>query len=74
MDEVYSYDRREEDMAVLVDDAGVSYPVPLTDLPADARPGHLLRKTTGGYMVDMTATVTRRQRVLELQRRLRKNQ
>ena len=72
MNEEYSFDRREGDLAILVDDQGVSHPVPLADLPADAREGQLLRKTDTGYMVDAISTDARRQRVLELQRRLRK--
>ena len=68
----YSFDRREGDLAVLVDSDGVSHLVPLTALPPEAREGQLLRKTATGYMVDADATDARRQRVLELQRRLRK--
>lgn len=69
---IYSFDRREGDLAVLVDSDGVSHPVPLTALPQEAREGQLLRKTATGYMVDADATDARRSRVLELQRRLRK--
>lgn len=72
MNKEYSFDRREGDVAVLVDNQGNSHPISLTSLPTDAREGCMLRKTETGYVVDVAATGARRQRVLELQRHLRK--
>ncbi len=71
MDDVWSYDRREGDLAVLVDEEGNSHPVPLTALPKEAKEGTMLRQMGDTYVVDEDATTERRQRVLDLQRRLR---
>jgi len=69
---LYSYDRREGDLAVLVDEDGNSRPVPLAALPADAREGDMFREEGEGFVPDRDAADARRRRVLELQQRLRR--
>ena len=67
---LWSYDRREGDVAVLIDEQGNSREVAVTALPSDAAEGMLLRQTDSGFAVDSSATDTRRQQVLSLQERL----
>ena len=69
-DKRYSYDRREGELAVLVDDEGNQVNVPLADLPQDSREGSVLRLTEGRYAVDEVETDRRRARILALQDRL----
>jgi len=69
---LWSYDRREGDLAVLVDENGNSRPVPLTALPEDAKEGMMLRQTGACYVADEAAAAARRERVLALQNRLRR--
>ena len=68
---LFSVDRIEGDLAVVMDDDGVGTPVPRADLPVDTREGTMLRLTEHGYVPDPEAEEARRHRVLELQRRLR---
>ncbi len=72
MDEVYSLDRLEGEMAVLVDDEGVSLSLPLTALPPEAQPGDILRREGEGFLLLPDETQARRQRALRLQARLRR--
>ena len=67
-----SFDRREGDLAVLVDEEGVSHPVPLTMLPENSREGMMFRRTGDTFTVDEDAAEARRRRVLALQNRLRR--
>ncbi len=71
-DKRYSFDRREGDLAVLVDDDGDSVCVPFAELPQDSREGIILRLSEGRYAVDQAETDHRRDRVLALQNRLRR--
>lgn len=71
MEKLYSYDRREGDVVVLVDEAGRSMTLSLSALPEGAQEGDLLRHTADGFRIDRGATQSRRQRVLALQQRLR---
>ena len=67
---LWSYDRREGDVAVLIDEQGNSREVAIMALPSDAAEGMLLRQTDGGFVADGDATDARRQQVLSLQERL----
>lgn len=69
---LFSIDRIEGTVAVLVDEEGNSHPVPLSDLPTDVRAGMMLRKECKGYVLATEEQELRRRQVLELQRRLRK--
>ncbi len=69
---MYSLDRFEGDVAVLEDEDGGTVTVPLTQLPADVKAGMMLRLTEGVYSVDAAATAARRERILRLQRNLRR--
>lgn len=71
-DKRYSYDRREGDLAVLVDDEGNQVNVPIADLPQDSREGSVLHLVEGRYAVDEVETDQRRTRALALQDRLRR--
>ena len=68
---LYSVDRFEGDVAVLVDEDGNSLDVPLTDLPEGVKSGDMLCRQTEGFRFDADATDARRARVLALQDRLR---
>lgn len=67
---LWSYDRREGELAVLIDEAGNSRVVPAETLPADAREGMLLRQEGETFLPDGAATDDRRRHVLSLQQRL----
>lgn len=69
---MYSVDRVEGNVAVLVDDDGQSHPMPLTDLPAGTCVGDVLRLQDGAYIRDLTETNTRRAYVQSLQDKLRR--
>lgn len=69
---LYSVDRFEGDLAVLVDDDGNSHTVERHLLPAMVEEGTLLRQEGEGYVADRTETATRRAHVLALQKRLRR--
>lgn len=69
---VYSLDRIEGEIAVLVaDDGELSY-VPVTCLPAAAGEGKMYRKEGETYVEDLAAAEARRERVRQLQNRLRR--
>jgi len=67
---LYSYDRREGDLAVLVDEAGDSRTVPVTLLPPEATEGAMLRLQDDVFCLDTDAAEERRRQVLALQQRL----
>ena len=67
-----SFDRREGDLAVLVDEEGIGYPVPITALPENSREGMMFRRMGDTFVADEDAATARRRRVLELQNRLRR--
>lgn len=67
-----SFDRREGDLAVLVDEEGIGYPVPITALPENSREGMMFRRMGDTFVADEDAAAARRRRVLELQNRLRR--
>ena len=69
---VYSYDRRENDVVILVDEAGESVAVSVSVLPADAQAGDRLVQTETGYAKDLQSTADVRRRIRELQSRLRR--
>ncbi|MBQ9860228.1 MAG: DUF3006 domain-containing protein [Clostridia bacterium] len=66
----WSYDRREGDIAVLVDEQGNSCEIAVNALPSEAVEGMLLRQTDSGFVADGEATEARRRQVLSLQERL----
>lgn len=68
---VYSVDRIEGSLAVLVDDEGCSHTEPLTLLPCDVREGTILRRTAQGFIHDVDEENVRRCKVLSLQEKLR---
>lgn len=68
---LYSVDRILDDVAVLEDTEGTVINVPLTDLPQGVMGGNMLRLVNGRYELDDVATESRRQRILDLQKRIR---
>ncbi len=64
---LYSIDRIEETVAVLVDDDGNDRLVPVAALPPLCRPGIMVREMDGVFAVDEQATAQRRQDVVKLQ-------
>lgn len=69
---LYSVDRFEGNMAVLVDEDGNSRDVPRAALPSDIRAGDMLREQNGMFVLDAAAANARRARVLQLQNSLRR--
>ena len=67
---LYSYDRREGDLAVLVDEDGNSRTLPVDALPPEAKEGDMLRQQGESFCSDAVAAAQRRQQVLSLQQRL----
>ena len=68
---LYSVDRFEGDLAVLVDEDGNSRDVPRHRLPAGAKEG---LEADGSFTPDEEAAARRRARVLALQNRLRRQE
>lgn len=68
---VYSVDRIESELAVLVDDEGNSHTEPLTLLPCGVREGTVLRRTEQGFICDVDEESARRSKALSLQEKLR---
>ena len=68
---LYSVDRLEGDVAVLVDEDGNSASLLLDELPAGVRAGVMLRRVGDSFAFALDEEEQRRRRVLELQRRLR---
>ncbi len=69
---LYSVDRMEREIAVLVDEDGNSVDVPLSALPTGVRGGDMVRLCDGVYTRDDDAAAARRQKIWDLQNRLRK--
>ncbi len=69
---LYSVDRFEGDVAVLVDDAGNSRDILRGMLPDNVRTGDVLQELDGVFVWNRTATETRRARILQLQNALRR--
>ena len=68
----YSVDRFEGDLAVLVDDEGISRTELLSALPEGTHEGTILLLTEEGYSPDPDTESKRREQVLSLQERLRR--
>ena len=69
-DGLYSVDRIEEDVAVLVNESGCSYSVLLAELPPNITAGKMVRREQDAYYLDEEATEQRRSYVLSLQEKL----
>ena len=69
---LYSIDRFEGDVAVLVDDDANTVDVMRSLLPPTAQCGDMLRYEGGCYTVDADETATRRARIRRLQDKLRR--
>ena len=69
---VYSIDRIEGDVVVLVDDDGHSIPVSLSALPSSVACGDVLRMQDGVYVLDTDETQARRSYAFSLQEKLRR--
>lgn len=66
-----SIDRFEGEFAVLVDEDGNAHNVLRTHLPAQAKAGTMLREIHGEYTLDDAAERMRREKILQLQNKLR---
>lgn len=69
---LYSVDRFEGDIAVLIDEDGGRLDVPRDDLPSGVAAGDMVRLQDGAFQPDDEAAAARRARVIALQNRLRK--
>ncbi len=69
---LYSIDRFEGDIAVLIDEDGNRLDVARTELSDDMAAGDMVRLQAGAFQRDDDATAARRARLIELQNRLRK--
>lgn len=68
---IYSVDRIEGTVAVLVGDSGPDLTVLLSELPAGITEGSVLRFNDGVYTLDCQEEQKRRQRILSLEKKLR---
>ncbi len=68
---LYSIDRFEGDIAVLIDEDGNRLDVVRTDLPMGIAAGDMVRLQAGAFQRDDEAAAARRARIIELQNRLR---
>ena len=69
---LYSLDRIEGDMAVLVEDGGATVVVSLSALPPEPTEGKMYRCIDGQYVEDTDAEQARRDAVRALQDKLRR--
>ena len=69
---LWSVDRIEGDVAVLIDENGNDTVAALADLPARLKEGMMLRLADGVYSVDEKAAQERKKVVLSLQEKLRR--
>ncbi len=69
---LYSIDRFEGDIAVLIDEQEVAHTIPRAQLPAGAKAGDMLRHEDGLYHLDDEAARARRDQILRLQNKLRR--
>ena len=69
---VYTLDRLEGNVAVLVDEEGYSHPVPLAQLPTEVKVSDVVHCVNGQYCLAPQATEERRSYVLSLQDKLRR--
>ena len=67
----YSIDRIEDNVAVLQDDEERVVNVDVALLPSDAVAGDIVRQVDGRYEHDREETQTRRDRIVQLEQRLR---
>ena len=70
-EKLFSLDRIEGDLAILISDTNTSKVVPLSALPNGAREGKMYRCTNEMYTEDPVAEKERRERIQALQNRLR---
>lgn len=71
-DYLYSLDRIEGDVAVLIEDSGTSLEVPVGDLPPVPAEGKMYRQIDGRFVEDVDAEEARRAAVRALQNKLRR--
>ena len=71
---LYSVDRIEGSLAVLIDDDEESRVVPLSELPPDTGEGDMLRLDEDGYHKDPEAAAARVAEILALQDALRQQE
>lgn len=69
---LYSIDRFEGDVAVLIDEEEAAHNIPRAQLPTDAKAGDMLRFEDGHYIPDDDAARSRREQILRLQNKLRR--
>lgn len=68
---LYSIDRFEGDIAVLIDEQEAAHEVPRSLLPEGVDEGDMFRFKDGHYSLDDDATRARREQILRLQNKLR---
>ena len=71
---LYSVDRIEGALAVLIDDDEECRTVPLSELPEDVEEGDMLRLDEDGYRKDPEAAAARLAEILALQDALRQQE
>lgn len=69
---LFSLDRIEGDLAVLIGDSGTSCIVPLSALPPLAETGKMYRKVGETFVEDPAAEQARRAQIQALQNRIRR--
>ncbi len=69
---LYSIDRFEGDIAVMIDEQQGTHDVPCSLLPEGAKAGDMLRFENERYVLDDAAARARREQILRLQNKLRR--
>ena len=69
--QLFSLDRIEGDVAVLLSDTGECCTVPLSQMPATPESGKIYRVVGNGFIEDPVAEEARRANIRSLQNRLR---
>lgn len=70
--DLWSVDRIEGDVAVLINESGDSSVIALAALPEEVREGMMLRLVDGVYTADRVVAEERKNAVLSLQEKLRR--
>ena len=69
---LYSVDRIEGELAVLIDEEEITVCVRLDKLPNGIKTGEMVRYENGQYVLDADAAQVRRAQILHLQQKLRR--
>lgn len=67
---IFSIDRIEENLAVCEDENGRQVKFELELLPKNVREGDIIRRTDGGFIIDVDEAAERRRKMAQMQKSL----